>query len=284
MYIYFRCGGCNAKIKTRFEDRGGLVDCPGCSGELTIPNLPVGPNVAVGGYRIEEKLAEGGMGAVFKAIEMESKRPVALKVLHGNLAWDEQMVERFVREAGMMEQLDHPCIVPASRAGEDDGTWYLAMPFIEGAGLDDIVAGDGPIGEEESLTTMRLVADALDYAWREHHLVHRDIKPDNILIDYEGDPHILDMGIARCFDDSVRLTMPGEVMGTPNYMSPEQALGKEDVDYRSDMYAVGATLYFMVTGQLPFEGLSMFEAMDAADRRHRPSQRRPAADQPSAWG
>jgi serine/threonine-protein kinase len=207
----------------------------------------------VGDYELESKLGEGGMGAVFKAKETISGRIVALKILNKALASDGQFLERFKREAKASGAFNHPNIVAAYGSGEADGIPYLAMEYIDGESLNALRKRKGHLNEIEALTIVKGVAAGLGHAHK-HGFVHRDVKPDNILIGRDGSIKVTDLGLAKSVEDEQRLTKSGIALGTPHYISPEQARGEREVDARSDIYSLGASLYVLLTGQVPFDG------------------------------
>jgi hypothetical protein len=203
-------------------------------------------------YRIERLLGRGGMGAVYLAHELALERDVAIKVLPPDQANSAQLRERFKREARTAARLSHPNIVPLYTFGEVSGLVYFVMAYVAGESLADRLRREGPLDSEAACTLLAAVCDALDYAHRQG-IVHRDIKPDNILIDAEsGTPRLTDFGIARVALADAQLTMTGQLIGTPHYMSPEQAMGRSDVGPRSDLYSLGVTAFEMVSGQRPF--------------------------------
>jgi serine/threonine protein kinase len=210
----------------------------------------------LGQYQLLEKLGEGGMGAVYRALHMRLKRPVALKVLPAQLLHDERAVARFRREMEAVGKLDHPNIVRASDAGEDAGWHFLVMELVEGVDLAQLSALLGPFPVADACEVARQAASALQYA-HEHGLVHRDIKPSNLLMTPAGDVKLLDLGLARLYGEqavSEVLTATGAVMGTPDYMAPEQSFEPKAVDIRADLYGLGCTLYKLLTGRPPFDG------------------------------
>jgi len=207
----------------------------------------------IGGFEILTRLGSGGMGAVFKARQVSMDRVVALKVLPPELAKNEQFVERFIREARSAAKLNHPNIVQGIDVGHAEGHYYFAMEFVDGSTVRDLIGRGGRIDEKKALNIIGAVARALEHAHR-HGIIHRDIKPDNIMINREGVVKLADLGLARSTEKPDTLTIEGTALGTPYYMSPEQVRGETDVDTRADIYALGATLYHMVTGEFPYEG------------------------------
>jgi len=204
----------------------------------------------LGEYRILDRLGEGGMSAVYRAHQPGVNREVALKVLPRHFVEDEAAVGRFRQEAQVLARLQHPHILPIFDFGESDDLLYIAMPLVRSGTLADRLRR-GPLDLEEAARIVSQLADALDYA-HEQGLVHRDIKPGNVLLDGRGNAMLTDFGIARFYEATTRFTQTGGVVGTPAYMSPEQSRG-EGIDRRSDVYCLGIVLYEMVTGRVPFE-------------------------------
>ena len=212
-------------------------------------------------YRIERLLGRGGMGAVYLAHELALDRDVAIKVLPPEQAGAPQLRERFRREARTAARLNHPNIVPLYTFGEVDGLVYFVMGYVAGESLASRLRREGPLVSDVARTLLAEMADALSYAHR-HGVVHRDIKPDNILIDADsGSPRLTDFGIAKATVSDAQLTTAGQLMGTPAYMSPEQALGRIDIDARSDLYSLGIVGYEMVSGRLPFDAETPMDAL-----------------------
>ncbi len=208
----------------------------------------------IAGFELLGKLGEGGMGIVYKARQASMDRLVALKLMPERLAKDASFVARFFREARVAAKLDHPNIVRGIDVGSVGSDYYFAMEFIEGESVGDFLRRDGKMPEARALHIVVQVARALVHA-EKHNLIHRDIKPDNILI-AEGDvAKLADLGLARSTsDDMTKVTRTGMAVGTPHYISPEQARGVADVDTQADIYSLGATLYHMLVGAVPFEG------------------------------
>lgn len=239
---------------------GQSVACPQCGATVTVPQARLGPGVTVGGFKIERLIGTGGMGEVYLARQLSMDRMVALKIMAGHLRSAEDK-ERFIQEVRTLARLEHPNIVTAHEAGEDAGYLYLAMSYVNGEALDRRLASHGWIPEREGLKIIRKIARALEYAWSEHRLLHRDVKPGNILVDAHGEPKLADLGLAHTVRSAADREAKPRIAGTPNYMSPEQAEGRDDLDCRSDIYALGATLYHMLTGQLPYAAESPEETL-----------------------
>lgn len=211
----------------------------------------------VGDFELLERIGQGAMGTVYKARQRSMDRLVAVKVLHPRLAADAAYVERFFREARAAARLSHPNIVLALTVGEDNGYFYFAMEYIEGHTVS-LLLKPGPLEERRALEVTLQVARALDYAWSQERIVHRDIKPGNILITPDGTAKLADLGLAyeATLEDQSAAAPDGKILGTPCYMAPEQILRRADLDVRCDLYGLGATLYHMVTGRPPYEGQS----------------------------
>jgi serine/threonine protein kinase len=204
----------------------------------------------IGGYEILDLIGRGGMATVYRAQQVSMNRIVALKVLPRHLVNDSTYLQRFHREVKIIAQLEHRSICPVHDYGEEDGQPYIAMRYMAGGSVDDRLR-DGPLPIEMIVRIIAQVAPALDYA-HAHHVLHRDLKPSNILLDDDDGAYLTDFGIARILGEaSSTLTTQG-VVGTPSYMSPEQAQGLP-LDARSDIYSLGVTLFEMATGRRPFE-------------------------------
>ena len=205
-------------------------------------------------YQLEGLLGRGGMGAVFRATDTMLERKVAIKLLPPEYALDDTFVSRFEREARTAAKLDHPGIIPIYAVEHQDDLYYFVMKFVQGRGLDQLIPEQGmdiPFAREILWET----AVALGHA-HQRGVVHRDIKPANIMIDEEGRALVTDFGISKATQAATQLTATGEVIGTPHYMSPEQAKGIE-VDGRSDQYSLAMAAYHMLTGRMPFAGQSL---------------------------
>jgi serine/threonine protein kinase len=201
---------------------------------------------------IQRKLGQGGMGAVYLAHHPGLNRPVAIKVLPGDLASKPEFKERFFREARLAARLEHPNVVQVHDVGEEQGVHYIAMQYVEGRSLDAILKDKKKLALHEALAITKRIAVALSAAAKLG-IVHRDIKPHNILISKDGVVKVADFGLAKDEDSNRSISEPGEIMGTPYYMAPEQAKG-EKVDHRGDIYSLGATLYHMLSGRRIFDG------------------------------
>jgi serine/threonine protein kinase len=212
-------------------------------------------------YALESEIGRGGMSVVYRARDVRLNRLVALKVLPPELAYDPAVRIRFTREAQTAAQLSHPHIVPIYDVGEREGLAYLVMGFVTGGNLATLLAREPRQPLDEVRRVACEIADALAYA-HECGVIHRDIKPDNILLDATtGKAMVTDFGIARAMEAGARLTQTGIAVGTPAYMSPEQAEGERELDGRSDIYALGVVAYQMLTGRVPFTGGSTMSVL-----------------------
>jgi len=246
-------------------NRASAAACERC--EQTLPNLDRAPferpddeltrlrRAAGARYRIMRRLGAGGMATVYVGEQAHLLRPVVIKVLHPHLAKDEEVAERFRREAEAASRLVHPHICAIFDYGATEDVVYTVMPYLEGGSLADQIQAHRFVAPPRAAAVAAQVACGLDYAHRRG-VIHRDVKPDNVLFDEDGNAVLTDFGIATARFHG-RLTASGRAMGTPHYMSPEQAMGKL-VDGRSDVYAVGILLYEALLGFPPFDGEDAF--------------------------
>jgi ABC-type branched-subunit amino acid transport system substrate-binding protein len=215
------------------------------------------PGTTFAGYRVEDLVGRGGMGVVYRATDSSLERPVALKLIAPELAGDERFRSRFLREPRLAASLDHPNVIPIYEAGEHDGQLYLAMRFVEGSDLRTLLDGEGKLAPERTLEILAQVAGALDSAHRRA-LVHRDVKPGNVLLDRDGHVYLTDFGITQQLGGAP--TDTGRLVGTLDYLAPEQIRG-DPVDARTDVYALGCVLYECLAGRPPFHRGTEAETM-----------------------
>lgn len=237
--------------------------------------------IEIPGFRILSIIGQGGMGTVYKAKQLSMDRLVAIKVLSADLCKDQTFATRFVREARSLAKLNHPNIVSAIDVGECNGVYYYVMEFIEGRSVSDHIKAEGRLQEFRALEIAIEVAQGLSHAAR-HKMIHRDIKPQNLLLTPDGRVKICDFGLAKQTEmkreESDQVTIATTFLGTPMYASPEQAKGEKEIDVRSDLYSLGATLFYMLTGQPPFNGNSGMEIMAKHLTEPPPSPRRRSPD------
>src|SRR6266545_2069808 len=263
------CRKCGAKI---FPDPSvaGVSD-PGPLDELAPDDVaPASDNKTkarlakmlgeLGDYELLKEIGRGGQGVVFRARQKSLNRIVALKVI-GLGQWSTKThLKRFRLEAEAAASLDHPCIVPIYEVGERDGQCYFSMKFVEGGQLDEVVKHT-PLSIRQAVELIAKVARTVHYA-HEHGILHRDIKPGNILLDAKGEPHLTDFGLARLVESESTVTRTLEVLGTPSYMAPEQAVGNSaKLTSATDVYGLGAVLYQLLTGHPPFAGGTTYETI-----------------------
>ncbi len=222
----------------------------------------------IGGYEILGKLGEGGLGVVYKARQLSMGRIVALKVLHERWVTDDEFRKRFLVEARLVGRLSHPNLIQVFDVGRYKSTLYFSMEFVDGEPVDATLDRDGRMDVQSTVAIAIQVASALEYL-HQRRIVHRDVKPGNIMVTKGGIAKLGDFGFVKSSLESV-LSTEGEVLGTPDYISPEAARGEKNLDFRSDLYSLGTTLYHMLTGNPPFGG-SVSDVMD----QHIKSEPRP---------
>lgn len=219
-----------------------------------------------GACRITKLLASGGMGHVYLAQHTILDIPIAIKILKKEFSQNEEFTQRFYREARIAAKLQHPHIVGVIDCGRANGFDYLSMEYVEGITLRELVHKKAPLSQHRACKCMLQLIDALEHA-AACNVIHRDIKPANIMIDPTGNLKLADMGLARSVDletTDMTITQIGSAIGTPAYMSPEQAIDATHVDLRSDIYSLGASFYFLTTGENPFTGLNQFDLLQKA--------------------
>ncbi len=225
------------------------------------------PTVKLTGFELIEMLGKGGIGAVWKARQLSLDRIVAIKLLLPEFKRDKEENRRLVVEARTVAKLKHSGIVQVYDASEENGVFFFVMEYVAGYSVGTWLRRKLKLPEADTITVGLAVADALDYAWRATKLIHCDIKPDNIMVDTDGTIKVADLGLSRTLDTRADDQL-GDVLGTPSYMSPEQVQGQADLDYRTDIYALGATMYHMATGRRPFQEVPDREAADCQISGH----------------
>jgi serine/threonine protein kinase len=271
------CPACLKSFQAKNYKPGGAYKCPSCKGPLerqdlsavaTVakddlsfqdepPPIPREIPVRLGKYLIDGEIARGGMGVVYKGRQEGLDRVVAIKMLLGGVHADPDALHRFQREARSAAKLRHPHIVAIHEVGDFQGQPFFTMDYIEGKSLDQALRQEGMFQLERGVRLLRDVARAVHFA-HENGIIHRDLKPGNVLLDKDDAPHVTDFGLAKELDSKSMISVTGEVMGTPSFMSPEQAEGRvRELDRRTDVYSLGAILYRLLTGKPPFEGPTM---------------------------
>jgi serine/threonine-protein kinase len=225
-----------------------------------LPQATAAGYLSIPGYEILGELGRGGMGVVYRARQTSLNRTVAIKtILAGHLATSDD-VRRFYAEAESAAVLDHPGIVPVFEVGSHAGQHFFAMAFVDGQSLHASIK-DGPLPPRAAAQLVRAIAEAVAYAHTAG-IIHRDLKPQNIMLDSNGHPRITDFGLAKKIGGGGELTGTGQLLGTPSYMSPEQASGRtRDVGPAADVYSLGAVLYCLLTGRPPFQAASAMETL-----------------------
>ncbi|MHC4252187.1 MAG: protein kinase domain-containing protein [Planctomycetota bacterium] len=233
------------------------------------------------GYEIIERIGQGGMGTVYKSRQLSMDRVVALKVLNDRYSKDTKFIERFIREARAAGRLSHPNVIHVHDVSESDGTHYFTMEYVDGTTVKRLLKKKGRLGVDKALDIVLQAAKSLEYA-HENSIIHRDIKPDNLMITKDGVVKLADLGIAKTFDEAGdESAKQRRVFGTPHYMAPEQALGK-DIDARADIYSLGATFYHMLTGATPFQGPTVTDVLKAHIQASLPPVQEKASDVPDS--
>jgi len=254
--INFNCPNCGQELSADKKLSESITLCPTCETAIRVPQFNVYSGLVLGDFIIKRKLGVGGMGEVWLAEQKSMQREVALKILSPALAEDENFCIRFQQEAKNSGKLMHPNIVTAFYAGVEDNLHYLAMSYVEGRPLEEVIEEYKTIPEQQALAIIRNIAEALDYGWSKFKLIHRDIKPSNIMLTRDGSAKLLDLGISKSIiegDSSMTLTKAGVFVGTPYYVSPEQVRNVPDLDCRADIYSLGAVLFHMLCGIVPYE-------------------------------
>ena len=229
--------------------------------------------VQLGDFKLLKKLGQGGMGEVYLANQVSLDRKVAVKILSKEMAKKPGFVERFVRECRAMAKIDHPNAVKVYAADSDKGLNYVGIEYIDGQSMQDWIDKFETLSVGDAINVILSCADALNHA-HELNLIHRDIKPDNILVTKKGVVKVADFGLAKALDDEdMSMTQSGTGLGTPLYMPPEQARDAKNVDHRTDIYALGCTFYYFLTGKLPFEGGSVLKLIVAKEKGQYPAAR-----------
>jgi tetratricopeptide (TPR) repeat protein len=254
------CTTCGASMDAKNYKSGDIVFCENCQGSMAPKEKIVPKERDFGKYRILGEIGRGGMGVVYRAKHLSLKRDVALKVLNPEEGSTPEMITSLHKEAQAASKLRHPNIVTVHDVDVFEGEHYIAMDFIDGQGLDQLLLKK-PLKPPKAARLLMDVGAAVHYG-HEKGIIHRDIKPSNILVDKEGKAYVMDFGIARDVRGGEDTGRAGTVMGTPGYMSPEQARGEKNIDRRSDVFSLGALLFFALTGNPPFMGSNTTESID----------------------
>ncbi len=246
----FQCNHCRALLELDDVQPGEIVQCPTCLSPVAVPESVTSPRALLGDFVIKNLIGNGGMGTVYLAHQITLDRDVALKVLHADFSDDTAFIQNFINEARAAASLNHPNIVQAVAVNCDEGRWYFAMEYIDGNTLKQMLEQNGRIPERQMLGIVSEVVSALKYAWKEKQIVHRDIKPDNIMMTADGHAKLADLGLARKITE-MNEDGSTELYGTPQYLAPELLSGATP-NAASDIYSLGATLYHALSGRFPF--------------------------------
>ncbi len=246
----FQCNHCRALLELDDVQPGEIVQCPTCLSPVAVPESVTSPRALLGDFVIKNLIGNGGMGTVYLAHQITLDRDVALKVLHADFSDDTAFIQNFINEARAAASLNHPNIVQAVAVNCDEGRWYFAMEYIDGNTLKQMLEQNGRIPERQMLGIASEVVSALKYAWKEKQIVHRDIKPDNIMMTADGHAKLADLGLARKITE-MNEDGSTELYGTPQYLAPELLSGATP-NAASDIYSLGATLYHALSGRFPF--------------------------------
>jgi serine/threonine-protein kinase len=254
--IVFRCQKCDVKIEADGSYAGSVAECPNCGNTVMIPAQGVMTGMIIDDFKIESLLGSGVLGEVWQGTQISMRRPVAIKILSPALTLNPQLVARFMQEVKNAGRLNHPNIVSAIKAGSKGDIYYLATNFVKGRSLRGLMNNKMPFDERSALKIAESVAEALLYAWEKHSLMHSDLNPGHVIIDPTGKPKLIDLGISKSIAEDTTITSTGIILGSPPFMSPEQVLGKESLDCRTDIFALGAVLYNMATGHPPYDDIN----------------------------
>lgn len=246
----FQCSYCKAVLDIEDGEPGELVACGQCNATVAVPMSVISTGSMLGDFAIVREIGVGGMGRVYLAHQVSLDRPVALKILSESFARDANFIENFIKEARNAAALNHPNIVQAYAVNCDSGCYYFAMELVDGNTMKQVMMSSGRLVHEKVLAIARDILGALAYAWEEKKLIHRDIKPDNIMLTTDGRTKLADLGLARKVTE-VNDDGTSELYGTPQYVAPELLLNFS-ADIRSDIYSMGATMYHALTGTYPY--------------------------------
>lgn len=253
----FQCTNCMSVVEIADSEMGQPVACGNCQKVVVVPSKRLRGGAVIGDFVIERSIGSGGLAEVYLSHQLSLDRPAALKILYEKFTQDASFIDNFIHEARAAAQLNHPNIVQAFAVGEEDGIYYFAMEYVQGNSLKNVLSHSGRFVTDQALRIAYEIAIALDFAWNNRQLVHRDIKPDNIIITEKKTVKLADLGLAQVQEDLLN-DDSNEIFGTPQYVAPEQLLGFP-ADNRSDIYSLGATLYHLVAGECPFKGKNAAE-------------------------
>ena len=250
-FLKIFCHNCRAVITADPENHGKPVQCHSCGEYLIVPKNRFAPSVVINDFVLQNELGTGGCGTVFLAYQISLDRYCALKILHNRITSEDKYLHELMQEGRVAGRLNHPNIVQCYSIGEDEGIYYYAMEYVEGKSVKELLNEKYKLNPAKSIDIAIQIVDALNYAWKKERLVHRDVKPDNIMINIEGEAKLTDMGLALP-THAIHATEDDFIKGSPQYISPEQIMDDEQ-DYRSDIYSLGTVLFRMLTGHFVFK-------------------------------
>ena len=246
----FQCPNCKEILSVDNAEIGAKVQCGKCQQIVTVPASRTAPGAVIADFIIEKELGRGGMGVVYLSHQISLDRSAALKILAENYAQNSEFVISFIKEARAAARLNHPHIVQAYAVGEDDGIYYFAMENVDGLTMKEILEKNHVIPVDQAVQIVQQIAEALDYAWKEQKLIHRDIKPDNLFYMSDGTVKISDFGIST----SIGMKPSGDsIQGTIYYCAPEVLMGRP-AEIANDIYSMGVVFFEMLTGHVPVDG------------------------------
>lgn len=263
----FNCHNCGVELTVEGVTDAYTVKCPQCLFETYIPETGIFPGMKISSYALDELIKTGEMGELWLAKQENSGNMAAIKILPKAMAADEKTVKRFEREAKNTSKLEHPNIVRWLKYGETDGKYYIITAYFNNAmTLKDYLAEKGEIPEEKTIEIIMKIVSALRYAWDKFSLIHRNIKPGNILVDPSlSTVQLMDFGLSKMLEEDTTLTMAGTLMGSSGYISTEMLKRRFDIDCRSDIYSLGIVMFKMLAGRLPFDGHNAEEIMESQE-------------------
>ncbi|MCM8533553.1 MAG: serine/threonine protein kinase [Lentisphaeraceae bacterium] len=254
------CTSCSSVVEVENNDQR-VTYCQTCNNFIDLNHFDSYTFNTIGEFKVIKKIAKGAMGTVYEAVQKNLERKVALKVLPPTSSSNHgEHVQRFLHEMKLAAQIEHPYVVSVHQAGEAQGFPYYSMNLVNGETLETLVQKNGSFVEADALRITLHIAEALESLWDEFKIIHRDIKPSNVMLSTKSIVQVLDMGLAKVMNENDDFTKTGIVLGSPLFLSPEQA-SENNIDFRSDIFSLGTTLYYILSGEVPFSGKSIPEIL-----------------------